>query len=82
MILSLLFATIVVVPSIAIIGVSEVGSIMLGSKGSATYYANTTMWSTYSAFGLSLLIPIIAGAGLVLAFLVGAICKLERKVKP
>ena len=79
MILSLVFATIVTVPTIAIIGISKVGPIMLGSEGTATSYANATMWSTYSSFGLSLLVPIVAGGGIVLAFLVCAISKLEKK---
>lgn len=56
MVFSLVLATVVMVPTIALVGVSEAGTQLFG--GSELYAAaNTTMWSAYSAFDLAVVIP-------------------------
>lgn len=47
LLLSFLLASVV----IAVIGVSEVGELAIGPKGTATGWANTTVWNTYASVG-------------------------------
>lgn len=51
MILSLLISLIFFVTVIAIVGVSPIGSRLIGREGTATWQANATTWNTISAFG-------------------------------
>jgi len=79
MILSLLLATIIVVPTIALVGVSKIGPDVLGGEGTATYAANATFWNVYSSFGLSMMIPFVVGGAMLVVLLIVAIQKIGQK---
>ena len=79
MILSLLLATIIVVPTIALVGISPVGMDLLGSKGTATHTANATFWNVYSSFGLSIIIPLVIGGTILVVLLIVVIQKIDHK---
>jgi len=79
MILSLLLATIIVVPTIALVGMSTIGSDIIGSEGTATYAANATFWNVYSSFGLTMIIPLAIGGTVLVVLLIVAIQKIDQK---
>lgn len=69
MLLSLLIIGISFVILVALIGISPIGSIGIGGKGTTGYALNATVWDTYSSLGNTLwfifaLIIIIALCGL------------------
>ena len=79
MILSLLLSTLIILPAIAIVGISEIGEMAIGSEGSATYAANMTFWNTYSSFGLATIIPFVVGGTILVALLIVTIKKIDHK---
>jgi hypothetical protein len=67
MILSLLFATLVFIPVVALVGVSPAGEALFGSAPSLTGAANVTMWSSAAVFGPEVIVAVVAGGGFLLA---------------
>jgi len=77
MILSLLVCLIFFVTVIGIVGVSKIGSQAIGKRGTASYQANTTMWTaaTYlGSFSIYLSVVIIASI-----FLLCGVCWASSK---
>lgn len=70
----LVLATVVVVPTVALVGVSEAGTQLFG--GSELYAAaNTTVWNAYSASNLLFAVPFVVVGGICV---VGALLALRK----
>lgn len=66
-ILSLVLAALIFVPVIGYIGISPIGELALGRKGTMTYAANATFHNTLASFGSGITIILwIAAAGFCL----------------
>lgn len=73
----LIVAALVFLPVIALVGISEIGSMAIGMNTTA-YYANATMWNIYDSFGLSIMALLFVGLTiLALAVLFFATFKLS-----
>ena len=79
MILSLVFALVVFIPAIMLIGISEMGSQMIGLSGTASAM-NVTAWNAYSSTYSSLgIIPLLMVTGIGVVILVVAITYAIKK---
>lgn len=67
MILSLLLATLVFIPVVALIGVSPAGEALFGSNSALTGAANATMWSSAESMGAVPLFTVIVAGIFILA---------------
>jgi hypothetical protein len=71
--LSLALAVVILVPLIALTGISPIGKQSIGSSPTMTY-TNATMWAlhsnTYAGFGLNIFLIIVAVALAVLGLLI------------
>lgn len=81
MILSLGIAAMIFVPMVAMVGISPMGADLLGGEGTITHVANATLWNAYASFGLSMIIPIVVGAGCLILGLVLILRKVEPKME-
>lgn len=68
-------AAIVFVVIIAVIGVSEMGEMAIGGKGSISGYANATTWAAYNTFGFPLVLLISTIVVILFSLMVYALSK-------
>lgn len=66
MILSLFLATVIFIPVVSFVGILPVGEILFGENAAMLSAANTTMHATYSAVGLTVVIPVFVLGALAL----------------
>jgi hypothetical protein len=78
MILSLVFALCITLPVIAIVGVSDLGNILIGNDAGATYQANASFYACASSIRLTPMVLILMFVTLGFSCLLLAIYALER----
>lgn len=73
---ALLLSAVLFTAVVAIVGISDVGELAIGSEGTLTHYANTTLWSGCASFGslqvFGLLILVICAMLAVMAISLSA----------